>query len=68
MRVHLPPLANFRYKFEIKRPEWREAVDACQMLTSVAYRILRDWHNLPRVPYIGPTFPHIEEDPFHGRI
>ncbi len=53
---------------EIKRPEWREAVDACQMLTSVAYQILREWHDLPPVPYIGPTFPHIDEDPFLDRI
>ncbi len=53
---------------EIKRPEWREAVAACQKLTSVAYQILRDWHSLPPVPYIGPIFPHIEEDPFLDRI
>ncbi len=48
---------------EIKRPEWREAVDACQMLTSIAYQILRDWHDLPAVPYIGREFDYINEDP-----
>ncbi len=49
---------------EIKRPEWREAVDTCQMLTSVAYQILRDWHDLPSVPYIGREYDYINEDPF----
>ena len=49
---------------EIRRPEWREAVDACQMLTSVAYQILRDWHDLPPVPYIGREFDYFNEDPF----
>ena len=49
---------------EIRRPEWREAVDACQMLTSAAYHILRDWHDLPTVPYIGREFDYINEDPF----
>ena len=31
---------------EIRRPEWREAVDACRLLTSPAYHLLRTWHNL----------------------
>lgn len=53
---------------EIRRPEWREAVDACQMLTSVAYQILRDWHELPPVPYIAREFDYINEDPFLERI
>jgi len=48
---------------EIRRPEWREAVDACQMLTSVAYQILRDWHDLPPVPYIGREFDYTNEVP-----
>lgn len=53
---------------EIRRPEWRETVDACQMLTSVAYQILRDWHDLPPVPYIGREFDYINEDPFLEHI
>ncbi len=48
---------------EIKRTEWREAVDACQMLTSIAYQILRDWRQLPPVPYIGPDHRYISDDP-----
>lgn len=53
---------------EVKRSEWRKAVDACQMLTSVAYQILRDWHDLPPVPYIGKEFDCINEDPFLEHI
>ena len=34
------------------------------MLTSAAYHILRDWHDLPSVPYIGKEFDYINEDPF----
>jgi hypothetical protein len=26
---------------EVRRPEWREAVDACRLLTSPAYHLLR---------------------------
>ena len=53
---------------EIKRRDWREAVDACQMLTSAAYHILRDWHDLPAVPYLGRAYDYIRDDPFLDRI
>ena len=42
---------------EVRRPEWREAVDACRLLTSPAYHLLRAWHNL------GARLAHILEDP-----
>jgi len=48
---------------EIRRPEWREAVDACRLLTSPAYHLLRDWHNLPALPYLGRRLAYICEDP-----
>ena len=48
---------------EIKRPDWREAVDSCQMLTSTAYHILRDWHDLPPLPYLGREYRYIGDDP-----
>ena len=38
---------------EVRRPEWREAVDACRLLTSPAYHLLRSWHGLPPLPYLG---------------
>ena len=48
---------------EIRRPEWRRAVDACNLLTSPAYHLLRSWHNLPKRPYLGRKLAYIVEDP-----
>ena len=56
----LPEAATVR---EIRRPEWREAVDACRLLTSVAYHLLRRWHGLPPLPYLGQRLAAIADDP-----
>ncbi len=48
---------------EIRGAHWREAVDACQLLTSPAYHLLRDWHNLPDAPYLGQQLAYIRDDP-----
>ncbi len=48
---------------EIRRPHWREAVEACQLLTSPAYHLLRDWHGLPAAPYLGRQLAYIRDDP-----
>jgi len=48
---------------EIRRPEWREAVDACRLLTSPVYHLLRQWHGLPELPYLGQELPYIRDDP-----
>lgn len=48
---------------EIRRPEWREPVDACRLLTSPAYHLLRDWHGLPPLPYLGQQLAYIRDDP-----
>jgi len=48
---------------EIRHPEWRAAVDACRLLTSPAYHLLRRWHNLPALPYLGQKHPYIKDDP-----
>ena len=48
---------------EVRRPEWREAVDRCRFLTSPAYHLLRRWHNLPPVAYLGQQLAYIREDP-----
>lgn len=48
---------------EIRRPAWREAVDACRLLTSPAYHLLRRWHQLPELPYLGQRLAYIAEDP-----
>jgi len=48
---------------EVHRPEWREAVDACRLLTSPAYHLLRSWHGLPPLPYLGQRMAYIRDDP-----
>ncbi|MBI3951070.1 MAG: hypothetical protein HY314_11530 [Acidobacteria bacterium] len=48
---------------EVRRTEWRQAVDACRLLTSPAYHLLRAWHNLPPLPYLGRQMAYIREDP-----
>jgi len=48
---------------EIRKPGWREAVDACRFLTSPAYHLLRDWHGLPPLPYLGQRLAYIVDDP-----
>lgn len=48
---------------EIRQPEWREAVDACRLLTSAAYHLLRRWHGLEPLPYLGQGYAYIRDDP-----
>ncbi len=48
---------------EIRRPEWREAVDACRLLTSPAYHLVRNWHKLSILPYLGQQLAYIRDDP-----
>lgn len=47
----------------IRAPEWREAVEACRLLTSPAYHLLRRWHKLAALPYLGQQLPYIRNDP-----
>lgn len=48
---------------EIRRPEWREAVDSTRLLTSPAYHLVRSWHGLAPVPYLGQQIAAIRDDP-----
>ncbi len=48
---------------EIRRPDWREAVDATRLLTSPTYHRVREWHGLPSVPYLGQQLAYIRDDP-----
>jgi len=48
---------------EIRRPEWRDAVDACRLLTSPVYHLLRHWQGLGKLPYLGQQLAHIRDDP-----
>lgn len=48
---------------EIQRPEWRKVVDACRLLTSPTYHLLRKWHGLAPLPYLGQQLAYIRDDP-----
>lgn len=48
---------------KIRQAEWREAVDACRLLTSPAYHLLRRWHGLAPLPYLGQQLAYIRDDP-----
>lgn len=48
---------------EVRKENWREAVDACRLLTSPTYALLRRWHALPPLPYLGDSLPYIRDDP-----
>lgn len=48
---------------EIRRAEWLEAVDACRLLTSPVYHLVRQWHGLPTLPYLGQQLAYIRDDP-----
>ena len=53
---------------EIRRQEWREAVDQCRLLTSPIYHMLREWHGLKRLPYLGQQLAYIRDDPCLAHI
>jgi len=48
---------------EIRKETWRDAVDACRLLTSPTYHLLRRWHGLPPLPYLGQQLAYIRDDP-----
>ncbi|HZF11598.1 MAG TPA: hypothetical protein VFE33_22645 [Thermoanaerobaculia bacterium] len=48
---------------EIRRPDWSEAVDATRLLTSPSYHLVRTWHGLPPLPYLGQQLAYIRDDP-----
>ncbi len=53
---------------EIRRPDWRAAIDACRLLTSPAYHLVREWHDLPELAYLGQELPYIRDDPSLAHI
>lgn len=48
---------------EIRQATWRDVVEACRLLTSPAYHLLRRWHGLPSLPYLGQQLAYIRDDP-----
>jgi hypothetical protein len=47
----------------VRRPEWREAVEECRLLTSCSYHLLRRLHGLPNAPFLGSIPAFVAEDP-----
>lgn len=56
-------LPNAETVREIRQPEWRQAVEECRLLTSPTYHLLRLWHHLPPLPYLGQRLVYIVQDP-----
>ena len=48
---------------EIRRRAWRAAVDRCRLLTSPTYHLVRKWHRLPPLAFLGSIPASIREDP-----
>lgn len=47
---------------EIRKAEWSAAIDACRLLTSPVYHLLRRWHGLAPLPYLGQQLAYIRDD------
>ncbi|MDW8327291.1 MAG: hypothetical protein RMK99_12045 [Anaerolineales bacterium] len=56
-------LPDWETVLEIRRAEWRPAVEACRLLTSPTYHLLRRWHGLSPLPYLGSVPAYIRDDP-----
>src|SRR5438093_8891515 len=48
---------------EVRAEGWREAVDVCRLLTSPTYHLLRHWHRLSPLPFLGSVPSSILDDP-----
>jgi len=53
---------------EIRREDWKPAVEACRLLTSPAYHLLRRWHHFPSLPYLGQQIALIRDDPCLAQV
>jgi len=53
---------------EIRKAEWRNAVEETRLLTSPAYHLLRSWHRLPQEEYLGQELAYIRDDPNLGHV
>ena len=49
---------------ELRKLEWREAVNKCELLASPTYHLLRRWHDLPSLPFLGSVPAYITTDPY----
>ena len=53
---------------EVRRDVWKAAVDECKLLTSPTYHLLRRWHGLDTLPFLGNVPAYIREDPSLGFV
>ena len=53
---------------EIRKEDWKPAVDSCRLLTSPAYHLLRRWHGLERLEYLGQRIAYICDDPCFSQV
>lgn len=49
---------------EIRKSDWTPVVDSCRLLTSPAYHLLRRWHGLVPLAYLGQQIAVIRDDPW----
>ena len=48
---------------EIRAASWRDAVDRCRFFTSPSYHLLREWHGLEPLAFLGSVPARIIGDP-----
>lgn len=53
---------------QIRQMEWKPAVEACRLLTSPAYHLLRRWHGLSPLTYLGQQIAYIRDDPCLAQV
>ena len=53
---------------EIRMENWIPAVEACRLLTSPAYHLIRRWHGLSPLPYLGQEIAIIRDDPCLAQV
>jgi hypothetical protein len=53
---------------EVRKEKWRPEVEACRLLTSPSYHLLRRWHGLSPLAYLGQQVAIIRDDPCLSRV
>ena len=53
---------------EISKEDWTPAFDACRLVTSPAYHLLRRRHGLSPLPYLGRQIASIRDDPYLAQV
>ena len=53
---------------EIRKENWKPAVEACRLLTSPVYHLLRRWHGLEPLAFLGQQVAIIQDDPYLAQV